>query len=208
MRPNAVVRFANISKSNYHRKGKLGSPGGPNCLTLCFMKTKLFLIALISLSLLGFAHAQSGTTSPSGAITGSRATTTTTTLGPTSSNGVPYTEGGVWTITFVKTKAGLDDDYLRQISGTVKPTYEEMKKQKIILDYKVLSGDAAGRDDFNVMIMVEYPNMAALDGLREKTDPVLAKVMGSEDQRRDMAVKRLDIRDILGTKTMREITLK
>ena len=58
------------------------------------------------------------------------------------------------------------------------------------------------------MIMVEYPNMAALDGLREKTDPTLAKVMGSEDQRRDMAVKRLDIREILATKNMREITLK
>jgi hypothetical protein len=32
--------------------------------------------------------------------------------------------------------------------------------------------------------------------------------MGSEDQRRSTAVKRLDIREILGTKTMREITLK
>jgi hypothetical protein len=50
--------------------------------------------------------------------------------------------------------------------------------------------------------------MAALDGLRDKMDPILARVMGSEDQRRDLAVKRLDIREILGTKTMREITLK
>jgi len=32
--------------------------------------------------------------------------------------------------------------------------------------------------------------------------------MGSAEQRKDMAVKRLDIREILGTKTMREITLK
>jgi len=39
-------------------------------------------------------------------------------------------------------------------------------------------------------------------------DPVVEKVMGSEAQRRDLAVKRLDIREILGTKTMREITLK
>ena len=50
--------------------------------------------------------------------------------------------------------------------------------------------------------------MAALDGLRDKMDPIIAKVMGSEDQRRATAVKRLDIREILGTKTMREITLK
>jgi hypothetical protein len=69
-------------------------------------------------------------------------------------------------------------------------------------------GDAHGRDDANIIIMVEYPNFAALDGLREKMDPLVEKVMGNADQRRDMAVKRLDIREILGTRTMREITLK
>ena len=108
----------------------------------------------------------------------------------------------------IRTKAGLDDDYFKQVSGTVKPVYEEEKKQKIILDYKVLSGDAMGSQDYNIIIMVEYPNMAALDGLRDKMDPIVEKVMGSEEQRRATAVKRLDIREILGTKTMREITLK
>lgn len=108
----------------------------------------------------------------------------------------------------VKTKAGMSDDYLKQISQSVKPVYDEEKKQKIILDYKILDGNAAGAQDFDILIMVEYPNMAALDGLRDKMDPILEKVMGSEEQRRATAVKRLDIREILGTKTMREITLK
>ena len=120
----------------------------------------------------------------------------------------PYTEGSVWVLTMIKTKAGLEDEYLKQITGTVKPVYEEEKKQKVILDYKIFQGDPGNAHDFNVLIMVEYPNFAALDGLRDKMDPILAKVMGSEDQRRDLAVKRLDIREILGTKTMREITLK
>jgi hypothetical protein len=39
-------------------------------------------------------------------------------------------------------------------------------------------------------------------------DRIVEKVMGPEDQRRATAVKRLDIREILGTKIMREITLK
>ena len=108
----------------------------------------------------------------------------------------------------IKTKTGLSDEYLKQITGTVKPVYDEEKKQKIILDYKILEGDAMGAQDFDILIMVQYPNMAALDGLRNKMDPIVEKVMGSEEQRRDTAVKRLDIREILGTKTMREITLK
>ena len=154
------------------------------------MNTKIFVIAALSLGIAGFSSAQ---TSPSNKTGGSSA---------------PYTEGPVWTLTMIKTKTGLSDEYLKQITGTVKPVYDEEKKQKIILDYKILEGDAMGPQDFNLLILVEYPNMAALDGLRDKMDPIVEKVMGPEDQRRATAVKRLDVREILGTKTMREITLK
>jgi hypothetical protein len=177
------------------------------------MNTKMITIAALSLGLGGLCFGQ--TSSPTSTTSGSKTsspssspTTATTSTTTTASSGAPYTEGPVWTLTMVKTKAGLDDDYFKQISGSVKPVYEEMKKQKFILDYKVLDGDATHRDDFNILIMVQYPNMAALDGLRDKMDPIVEKVMGSEDQRRATAVKRLDIREILGTKTMREITLK
>jgi len=161
------------------------------------MNTRLLIIS--AFSFVAVATVCLGQTSSS---------TTSTTTTTRSTSGAPYIEGPVWTMTMVRTKAGLDDDYLRQISGTVKPVYDEEKKQKIILDYKILQGDATGPNDYNIVIMVEYPNMAALDGLREKMDPLIEKVMGNEDQRRATAVKRLDIREILGTKTMREITLK
>ena len=139
----------------------------------------------------------------------STATTTTTTPTKTSGGGsAPYTEGSVWSLSMIKTKTGLGDEYLKQITGTVKPVYEEAKKQKIILSYKILNGEASDPHDFNILILVEYPNWAAFDTLRDKMDPLLTKVMGSEEQRKDMAVKRLDVREILGTKTMREIMLK
>jgi len=130
--------------------------------------------------------------------------------GATSAKGsnAPYSEDPVWTLTMIKTKAGLGDEYLKQITGTVKPVYDEEKKQKVILDYKILNGEASGPQDFNILILVEYPNWAAFDNLRDKMDPIVEKAMGTEDQRRATAVKRLDIREILGTKTMREITLK
>jgi hypothetical protein len=126
----------------------------------------------------------------------------------TNGSSAPYNEGSVWTLTMIKTKTGLADEYLKQITETVKPVYEEEKKQKIILDYKILNGEASGPQDFNILILVEYPNWAAFDNLRDKMDPIVAKVMGTEEQRRTTAVKRLDVREILGTKTMREITLK
>ena len=62
--------------------------------------------------------------------------------------------------------------------------------------------------DFDIINMVEYKNMAALDNLREKTDPIATKIMGSEQQIREGAIKRAELREIVGSKLMREITLK
>ena len=56
--------------------------------------------------------------------------------------------------------------------------------------------------------MVESKNMAAQDNTREKFDPIARKVVGTTDQQQALQVKRLDIREIVGTKLMREITLK
>src|SRR6266480_1476984 len=116
----------------------------------------------------------------------------------------PYTEGAVWQITMVKTKPGMSDDYLKAMAKILKSTNDEAKRQGIITDYKILAGDAATQQDYDILLMIEYPNMAALDGLRDKTDPI-AKMVGTEDQQRQLAVKRLEIREIMGDKTMREI---
>jgi hypothetical protein len=120
----------------------------------------------------------------------------------------PYTEGSVWNITMVKTKFGMGDEYLKGLAKTFKGALDEAKKQNLILDYKILLGEAATPQDFNILLMVESKNMAALDNAREKFDPIARKVEGAPDQQRATAVKRLDIREILGNKLMREITLK
>ena len=120
----------------------------------------------------------------------------------------PYTEGPVWTITMVKAKSGMTDEYLKGLAKTLKGTLEEAKKQNLVLDYKILLGDAATPQDFNILIMVESKNMAAQDNAREKFDPITRKVVGTTDQQQALQVKRLDIREIIGTKLMREITLK
>jgi hypothetical protein len=120
----------------------------------------------------------------------------------------PYTEGPVWTVTMVKTKTGMTDEYLKELAKTLKGTLEEAKKQNLVLDYKILLGNPATPQDFNILIMVESKNMAAQDNTREKFDPIARKVVGTTDQQQAIQVKRLDIREIMGTKLMREITLK
>ena len=120
----------------------------------------------------------------------------------------PYTDGPVWTITMVKTKPGMADDYLKNLAQIYKATNDEAKKQGIIMDYKILLGNDSTPQDFDILLMQEFKNMAAFDGLRDKTDPIARKLIGSEDVQRQGAVKRMELREIMGNKLMREITLK
>ncbi len=103
---------------------------------------------------------------------------------------------------------GWTDDYLKGLTKTLKGALEEEKKQGLVLSYKILLGDAATPGDYNIINMVEFKDMAAFDNLREKTDPIFMKIAGGEQQLREGAIKRAEIRDIVGTKIMREITLK
>jgi hypothetical protein len=50
--------------------------------------------------------------------------------------------------------------------------------------------------------------MASFDNAREKFDPIARKVEGAPEQQMATATKRLELREILGNKLMREITLK
>src|SRR6266851_7217758 len=75
----------------------------------------------------------------------------------------PYTEGPVWNITMVKAKYGMGDEYLKGLAKTFKGALDEAKKQGLVMDYKVLLGDAATPHDFDILLMVESKNMAALD---------------------------------------------
>src|ERR1700736_1096885 len=120
----------------------------------------------------------------------------------------PYTEGPVWNITMVKAKYGMGDEYLKGLAKTFKGTLDEAKKENLILDYKILLGDAATPGDFDILLMVESKDMAAFDNAREKFDPIARKIEGSPDPQRQTAVKRVEIREIMGNKLMREITLK
>jgi uncharacterized membrane protein YheB (UPF0754 family) len=108
----------------------------------------------------------------------------------------------------VRTKAGMTDEYLKSLAKTLKASLEEAKKQNLVIDYKVLLGNTATPQDFDILIMVESKNMASQDNAREKFDPIARKVIGTIDEQQGIQVKRLDIREIVGTKLMREITLK
>ena len=122
--------------------------------------------------------------------------------------GLPYTEGSVWSIGFVKTVPGMTNDYYKNLADNWMKMNEAAKKEGLVLSYKVLYGPAANTEDWDIMLMIEYKNMAAMDGMAEKMEALSGKLLGSQDTRRTGAVKRNEIREIVGGKLVREIILK
>ena len=120
----------------------------------------------------------------------------------------PYKEGSIWAVTFVKVKPGMFDTYIKDLSANRRPLMEQAKKEGLILQEKMLAGESAGREDFDLILMVEYKNWAAFDGLNDRFRTLAQKIVGSEDKQTQMMIKRTDVREIVGTKNMQEISYK
>jgi len=58
------------------------------------------------------------------------------------------------------------------------------------------------------MFLDEFKNWAAFDGLSAKYEALEDKLIGSEDKRTQLMVKRTEVREITGNKLMQELMPK
>lgn len=120
----------------------------------------------------------------------------------------PYTEGTVWTVTMIRVKPGMFDVYMRDLLPMRQKMVEESKKLGLLLSTHILAGSSNGRDDFDLMILEEYKNWAAFDGMSAKMDAIMRNVIGAEDKQVQVMTKRTEVREIVGEKTMQEVVPK
>jgi hypothetical protein len=121
---------------------------------------------------------------------------------------LPYNEGTVWEVSFIRTTTGMNNEYLRNLAANWRQNCEEAKKQGLIISYKIFSGYAANQEDWDLMLMIEYKNMAALDGADEKWESISTKMIGSQEVQKVGYTKRAEMREIFSSKIVREIVLK
>jgi hypothetical protein len=120
----------------------------------------------------------------------------------------PYTEGAVVNVASIRTQPGMFDEYLKYIAGPYKQMMDEQVKAGVIVDWKVYSVVPQGPHDPDLYLVTTYKNMAALDGLDAKTDPMSEKVFGSMEKSSAAAVDREKIRALVGDQLMRELVIK
>ena len=120
-----------------------------------------------------------------------------------------YTEGPIWQVTLIRVKPTQMDAYLTSLRSGTKSLYDETKKEGLIQDYKVfLNTTKHDPQDWDIAIGVLYKNFAALDGLTAKNEAIRDKILGSKQAALQLGEKRVDMREIVSTMILREITLK
>ncbi|GAA0723466.1 hypothetical protein [Dokdonella soli] len=119
----------------------------------------------------------------------------------------PYKDGPVSDVTFIRTKPGKFDDYLKWLAGPWKNLMEAQKKAGLVIGYAILETEPRTPHDANLILRITFANMAALDKTDE-ADAVAAKVLGSNQQQNQGTIDRESLREILGSQLTRELILK
>lgn len=119
-----------------------------------------------------------------------------------------YDLGPVWQVSYIETKPGMFDDYMAYLSTTWRAIQEEDKKKGDVLDYRVLSIDSPRDGEADLILMIQYKNMAVFDRSIEENEAQMARAFGSVPKSNQAAMSRESLRELRGGFTARELKFK
>ena len=120
----------------------------------------------------------------------------------------PYRNGSVWNIAFIRMKPGMETAYLNYLAGQWKANQEAAKKEGIILSYKVLGVEGHSSNEWNLMLMTEYKDLATMEANEDKADALAQKMVGNDEKQMQGYKDRSEIREVMGDRLAREIVLE
>ncbi|GAC1649843.1 MAG: hypothetical protein NVS4B3_07590 [Gemmatimonadaceae bacterium] len=121
-----------------------------------------------------------------------------------SASAEPYKEGPVIVVSSLRTLPGQDRNYLKYLFGEYTKLMDAEKAAGLILNYGILTTAPRSPEDPDVYLTVTYANMAALDGLSDRTRPIMEKTLNlTPDQGSAGFAARSAMRRPIGSQIMR-----
>ena len=120
----------------------------------------------------------------------------------------PTHPGTVWELSFIHVRPGMDTAYEKYLASDWRKEQETLKAAGIILSYKVIEAESHAPNDWDLMLMVEYKDLATLEQNEDKADALLQKMFGGDEKVMQGYKERSEIREVLGTRLAREIILE
>ena len=120
----------------------------------------------------------------------------------------PFRPGSVWNLAFIRMKPGMDMAYLSYVATTWKANQEAAKKEGLIVSYKVLTTEGHNPNDFNIILMTEYKDLASMEANAPKADALAQKMEGDDPKQMQGYKERAEIREIMADRVAREMVLE
>jgi hypothetical protein len=120
----------------------------------------------------------------------------------------PYRNGSVWNVSMIRIKPGMDTAYLNYIATDWKRNQEAAKKEGLLVSYRVLQTEAHNPNDWNLLLMTEFKDLASLEANQDKADALAQKVVGDDQKQMQGYKDRSEIREVMGDRLAREIVLE
>jgi hypothetical protein len=120
----------------------------------------------------------------------------------------PYRNGSVWEIAFIRVTPGMDEAYRSYLAGQWKANQEAAKKEGLIVSYKILTTEGHGPDDWNMLLMTEYKDLATMEANESKAEALAQKMIGNDQKQQDGYKERSMIREVMGSRLARELVLE
>ncbi len=119
-----------------------------------------------------------------------------------------YTDGTVTEVDSIDVEYGHFADYIDWLNSTWKPTMEAMKKDGLIVDYKVFQATPKTPDQPDIYLEIVFKNAAAAMDDTVEQEYVARNVICSTECQNKARVVRNGYRKVLGTEYIRELILK
>jgi len=119
-----------------------------------------------------------------------------------------YEEGPVWHMIHMRTAPGSREAYLDSLSRTWIKQVELAEKMGFVLGHHILTKWPANPDDWDVLIIEIFPNMAAYDSFWENWALVDAQILPDPREQDAVGAEVVATRTMLGVQISREIFLK
>ena len=120
-----------------------------------------------------------------------------------------YRPGTIWTVTTIRIHSGMDPAYLQYLDGAFKKDSDAAVEAKYMKSYKILRSIDDDESSWNLLILREFDGLASMEANEEKADALSRRVMGEDDGKQMQGYEnRSKTRQVLGTKTMRELTMQ
>ena len=118
-----------------------------------------------------------------------------------------YSPGTVWTVTTIRVQPGMDQAYLAYLDSDFKKESDAQVKGGYMKSYKILR-TLDDDSSWNFIVLREYKSLAAMEADTEKSDALSQRVMGNDNVQMQGYEGRSKFREVLATKTARELILK